>query len=463
LTSKGLLKELRKAVGERNVLSSPEDLVCYSYDATPWAAALPEAVVLPSSAEEVAHILRLASRAGLSVIPRGAGTNLSGGTIPVPGSLVVVLTRMDRILEVDEENLTATVEPGVITAKLHAAVEGRGLFYPPDPASVSVCTMGGNVAECAGGLRARKYGVTRDYLLGLETVLPSGEVMVSGGKTIKNVAGYDLTRLMAGSEGTLGIFTKIIVKLLPLPPAKKTLLALYGDLEAAAATVSATVAERILPATLEFLDQVTIRCVEAHARIGLPQDVAAMLLIEVDGQAASVEEETERLARICTRHHALSVRVAQSREEAESLTLARRSALAALARVRPTTVLEDATVPPSRLPELVAEIARIAAKYQLQVGTFGHAGDGNLHPTFLTDERDKEEMARVERAIREVFEVTLKLGGTISGEHGIGIAKAQFLPLEITPPGLSAMRLIKKALDPNDILNPGKIFTDKAP
>lgn len=241
MTSKGLLKELRKAVGERNVLSSPEDLVCYSYDATPWPPALPEAVVLPASSEEVARILRLASRAGLSVIPRGAGTNLSGGTIPVPGSLVVALTRMDRILEVDEENLTATVEPGVITARLHAAVEGRGLFYPPDPASVSVCTMGGNVAECAGGLRARKYGVTRDYLLGLETVLSSGEVMVSGGKTIKNVAGYDLTRLMAGSEGTLGIFTKIIVKLLPLPPAKKTLLALYGDLEAAAATVSATV------------------------------------------------------------------------------------------------------------------------------------------------------------------------------------------------------------------------------
>lgn len=459
MIKQNLLKELQLIVGRGNVLSSPEDLVCYSYDAAPLPAGnLPDAVVLPSSTEEVVGLLRLAQAEGIKVVPRGAGTNLSGGTVPVEGGIVIQLTRMNR-MEIDSRNLIATVEPGVITSNLHSAVEEMGLFYPPDPASANVSTIGGNVAECAGGLRGLKYGTTKDYVIGLETVLANGEVLVTGGKTVKNVAGYDLTKLMVGSEGTLGIFTKIILRLIPLPETKRTLSITYPNFQDAAASVSDIIANRILPATLEFLDKVTINCVEAHTHIGLPRNAEAFLLIEVDGSKSDVEWEAKRVAEICSRHHPLAVKQALTLSEAMSLTLARRSALASLARVRPTTILEDVTVPPSRLTEMVSEISRIVQKHDIQVGIFGHAGDGNLHPTFLTDERDEEEMRRVEAAISEVFEVTLKLGGTISGEHGIGLTKIRFLPWEARPSGLKAMRVIKDGFDPQNILNPGKIFT----
>ena len=451
-------EELAAIVGREWFLDSPADLLAYSYDATPLYQSLPDGVLFPEDTGQVQAILRLASRAGLKVIPRGSGTNLAAGTVPVEGGLVLVLTRLNRVLEIDTENLTATVQPGAITAPFQAQVEALGLFYPPDPGSIQVSTLGGNVATCAGGLRGLKYGVTRDYVLGLEAVLPSGEVLRTGGKVMKDVAGYDLTRLLVGSEGTLAVITEILLKLVPQPEAKRTALALFTDLADAARAVSGIIAARIVPATLEFLDQGTARVVEEYAHAGIPTDVEAVLLIEQDGAPAAVDQDIERIAAICRETGASDVRVAASAEEAAALMTARRSALAALARLRPTTILEDASVPRSRLAEMVQAIAAIARKYDLRICTFGHAGDGNLHPNFLTDSRDKEEIARVEEAFAEIFETALAMGGTITGEHGVGAAKAGYLEWRIGPTGIELMKRLKSAFDPQGVLNPGKMF-----
>ncbi len=371
------------------------------------------------------------------------------------------LTRMNRILEIDNENLTAWVEPGVVTSDLHAAVEALVLFYPPDPGSMTVSTLGGNVAENAGGLRGLKYGVTRDYVMGLEVVLPTGEVITSGGKTVKNVTGYDLTKLMVGSEGTLGVITKILVRLIPKPEAKKTMLVYYRTLDDAAQTVSSIIAHRVIPPTLEFLDNVTIRCVEQYIQAGLPLDMEAMLLIEVDGPACVVEEDAEKVLRVCRDHNAAEIQVSRTPEDSLRLATGRRAALPALARIKPTMVLEDATVPRSQVAAMVRRIQQIAQKHELLIGTFGHAGDGNLHPTIVCDERDHEEMERVEKAVDEIFRAALELGGTLSGEHGIGLSKAPYMPLEMKDAGMKATVAIKRALDPNNILNPGKMYMDE--
>lgn len=451
-------RELAGIVGGHWLLESPEDLLAYSYDATPLHQALPDGVVLPESAEQVRAILQLAAREGLKVIPRGSGTNLAGGTVPLEGGLVLVLTRMNRVLEIDGENLTATVQPGVITAPFQAQVEALGLFYPPDPGSMQVSTLGGNVAQCAGGLRGLKYGVTRDYVLGLEAVLPTGEVLRTGGKTMKDVAGYDLTRLLVGSEGTLAVITEILFKLLPKPETKRTLLALFHSLTDAAQAVSGIIAARIVPATLEFLDQATARVVEDYSHAGLPTDVEAVLLIEQDGPPAVVDGDIEQIAAVCRQSGASDVRVAATPAEAAGLMTARRMALAALARLRPTTILEDASVPRARLAEMVQAIGAIARKHHLHICTFGHAGDGNLHPTCLTDARDAGEIRRVEDAFAEIFETALALGGTITGEHGVGAAKAGYLEWKVGPTGVAVMRRLKDAFDPQGILNPGKMF-----
>ncbi|NLC56381.1 MAG: FAD-binding protein [Armatimonadetes bacterium] len=456
--SDAIRRELAAIVGAEWFLDRPEDLLAYSYDATPLHQALPDGVVFPASTAEVQAILRLASRAGLKVIPRGSGTNLAAGTVPVEGGLVLVLTRMNQVLAIDEENLTATVQPGAITAPFQAQVEALGLFYPPDPGSIQVSTLGGNVAMCAGGLRGLKYGVTKDYVLGLEAVLPSGEVIRTGGKVMKDVAGYDLTKLLIGSEGTLAVITEILLKLVPKPEAKRTALALFPDLTRAARAVSGIIAARIVPATLEFLDQGTARVVEEYAHAGLPTDVAAVLLIEQDGAPDAVNRDIERIAVICQNTGASEVRVAATPEEAARLMTARRTALAALARVRPTTILEDASVPRAKLAEMVEAIGAISRKYDLQICTFGHAGDGNLHPTCLTDARDSAEIARVEEAFAEIFAVAVDLGGTITGEHGVGAAKAGYLEWRIGEHGIALMKRIKAAFDPQGILNPGKIF-----
>jgi glycolate oxidase len=365
---------------------------------------------------------------------------------------------LNKIIEINEEDLYAVVQPGVITAKLAAAVESRGLFYPPDPGSQSVSTLGGNVAENAGGLRGLRYGVTRDYVMALEFFDAGGELVKAGARTVKCVTGYNLGGLLVGSEGTLGVFNEIILKLIPMPATHKAMMAVFSEASKASETVSAIIANRIVPVTLEFLDNFTIRAVEDYAHVGLPVDAAALLLIEVDGHAAQVADEAAKVEELCRRMGAMEIRVAQDSRERDKVWEARRAALSALSRISPTTVLEDATVPRSKVPEMIRAIGEISRKFNLQIGTFGHAGDGNLHPTILTDRRDKEEWGRVEKAIDEIFDQALALGGTLSGEHGIGIAKSKYIEKETGRATVLYSRRIKSALDPKNILNPGKII-----
>jgi glycolate oxidase len=452
------IKELTAIVGQESTITDPEGLACYGYDSTPELESRPAAVILPGSAAEIARVMALCHEAGITVTPRGSGTNLSGGSIACNGGVVIQTSRLNRILEIDEENLTATVEPGVITSALHREVEARGLFYPPDPGSMNISTMGGNVAENSGGLRGLKYGVTSDYVMGLRTVLANGEVLSTGGKAVKNVAGYNLNDLLVSSEGTLGIFTEIMVKLIPRPQAKKTMLVHFPELEQAALTVSHIIAARIIPATLEFLDKITIKCVEDYAHVGLPLNVEAVLLIEVDGHPGQVEDDAAAIRTICEKHHCSFFQTASTADEALKLATARRVALSALARSKPTTILEDATVPRSCIAPMVKFIQETATKYNLTIGTFGHAGDGNLHPTCLTDERDKDEIARAHAAFGEIFDTALAMGGTITGEHGVGMAKKKYLPKLVGEAGIRVMRGIKYAFDPKGILNPGKVI-----
>jgi glycolate oxidase len=453
-------EQLIAIVGDQWFLDTPNELYAHSYDATPIFQSMPDAVVMPARVEEVSAILKLANDHHIPIIPRGSGTNLAGGTIPVEGGIVLNMTRFNQILEIDQQNLTATLGPGVITSDLHQAVEAIGLFYPPDPGSMRISTVGGNMAQCAGGMRGLKYGVTKDYIMGLEYVLPSGEVLRCGGKNMKDVAGYDMTRLMVGSEGTLGVITEITVKLLPLPETKRTLVAYYHNLVDAARTVEHVIAERIIPATMEFLDQSTMKVVDDFAKLGLPLEMKSMLLIEQDGAEDQVVRDMERIAEIAREQRAANVQLAPTLEEGAKLLAARRSALAALSRLRPTTILEDATVPRSRLAEIVEEVERIAVKYDLQICTFGHAGDGNLHPTCMTDERNKDEIHRVEQAFDEIFRAAIRMGGTITGEHGVGMAKKDYLHLKVGEGGLELMKRIKEAFDPNGIMNPGKMLAN---
>ena len=453
-----IVSELRKCLGPDAVKTVTEDLIAYSYDGTPMLHEMPKAVVFPTSAEEVATILSLASKTGTPVVARGSGTGLSGGSVPVPEGIVLCVARMNRILELDTDNLTMLVEPGVINNEVAMKADAAGLFYPPDPGSMKVSTIGGNVSENSGGLRGLKYGITRDYIMGLEIILASGEKLFTGNKCVKDVAGYSLKDLFIGSEGTLGVVTKILLKLIPKPAARKTLLATYERMDEAAATVSAIIAAKIIPCTMEFLDRTTIRCIENFSKVGLPLDCEAILLLESDGHPAAVDEEAERMAQIARDHGARSVALAKDAEEATKLMTARRMAIPAMARVAPTTILEDATVPRSKLPEMVRFVQKTAEKYRLTVGTFGHFGDGNLHPTFLANERDEDEIHRVHEAVREIFAYTVELGGTISGEHGIGLTKKAFLPGAIGEINVRILRDLKRALDPHGILNPGKIF-----
>jgi glycolate oxidase len=455
-------EKLSSIVGGSYVQDDQVTLVSYSYDATPNFQALPDAVVLPGNTEEISRIVQTCNEHGIPIVPRGSGTNLCAGTVPSEGGIILLFSRMKTILEIDEENLTATVQPGLITQTLIEAVEEKGLFYPPDPSSMKISTIGGNINECSGGLRGLKYGVTKDYVLGLEAVLPNGSIIRTGGKLTKDVAGYDLTKLLVGSEGTLAIITEATLKLIPMPETKKTMLALFETMEDAAQAVSAIIAAKIIPATLEFMDNGTLRVVEDFAKIGLPTDVEAVLLIEQDGPPEVVERDIRKVEEICKQAKASSVQIAHTQEQGLELTTARRSALTALSRLRPTTILEDATVPRSKITDMVRAINRIAEKYQVQICTFGHAGDGNLHPTCVTDIRDKEEMHRVEQAFEEIFAVAVDLGGTITGEHGVGMMKSPYLAWKLGEEGVEAMLNIKKTFDPNNIMNPGKIFAKSA-
>src|SRR5688500_1573953 len=444
-----IISELQQIVGPANVLTSKEDLITYSFDGTAALQQLPGCVVFVHTAKEVADVLQVAQRERAPVVTRGSGTGLSGGSLPVQNSIILCTVRMNKILELDRANLTMTAEPGVTTLEVSDAATAANLFYPPDPGSMKISTIGGNVAENSGGLRGLKYGVTRNYVMGMEVVLPDGEILWTGNKCVKDVAGYSLRDLFIGSEGTLGVITKVLLRLIPKPQAKKTMVATFSQMDLAAEAVSAIIAAQIIPCTLEFLDRTTIHCVEDYAKIGLPLDCEALLLMETDGHPVVVAEEAAQMERICRECGAMEVRVAKDEAEATRLATARRSAFSALARVAPTTILEDATVPRSELAKMIRFVEAVAKKYRLKIGTFGHMGDGNLHPTFLTDERNKDEMHRVEEAFKEIFDEAIRLGGTITGEHGIGLAKKSFLPKFAGNAQMEVMRELRRALDPN--------------
>ena len=458
MSQQGLLKEFRRVLGEENVFSDEADRLTYSYDAAPLSPVVPSVVLRPTSSEALGEAVRLCAENRMPITVRGAGTNLSGGTIPAEKGAVIVTNGLNKILELNQEDLYAVVQPGVITAKLAAAAEAAGLFYPPDPGSMAVSTLGGNVAENAGGLRGLKYGVTKDYVMGLTIFDAEGGLVKTGSRTVKCATGYSLSGLLVGSEGTLGVFNEIILKLIPPPAARKAMMAVYQSVEKASETVAAIIADKIVPATLEIMDNFTIRAVESYSKAGLPQEAGALLLVEVDGHPAQVEEEAEKVEKICKKLGADSVNVAKDDAERDKVWAARRSALSALAKLKPTVVLEDATVPRSKIPSMVSAIQEVSRKFDLTIGTFGHAGDGNLHPTILTDKRDKKEWQRVEAAIDDIFDKALAMGGTLSGEHGTGIAKSHYLVKETTRATIAYSRKIKAALDENNILNPGKII-----
>lgn len=454
-----LKDKIKRIVSSENYFDSQEDKLSYSFDGTPIFQHLPEAVVLPKDEEQISQIVRLANQEKFNIVPRGAGTGLSGGAVPVENSVVVVMTKWNNILEIDTQNLTATVQPGLVTGTLQKEVEKFDLFYPPDPGSLNVCTIGGNVANNAGGLRGLKYGVTKNYVLGTEMILPNGELLKTGGKNMKDVAGYNLRDFIVGSEGTLGIITKILLKLIPKPQQSITILAYFDKLIDSAKSVSKIISSHIVPSMMEFLDNTTINCVEDFTKIGLPRNSEAILLIEVDGRGSEVREDANTIKEILKKNNASFVKEAASEEEALNLKSARRSAFSALARKRPTTILEDATVPRSELPVMIEKVTEAAKKFDIMIGNFGHAGDGNLHPTCLTDERNNDEITRAHNAFDFIFNEAIKLGGTITGEHGTGLAKKQFLEKATGIPAVEMMKQIKNAIDPNNVINPGKIFS----
>ena len=453
-----ILNELRAVVGREQVHSGPAELIAYSYDGT-YPQRPPDVVVTPVSTEEVSGVLRIAHREGLPVITRGAGTNLSGATIPLTGGIVLALTRMNRILEVDHLNGCAVVEPGVVNGEFQARVESEGLFYPPDPSSMAQSTLGGNVACCAGGPHCLKYGVTKDYVLGLTVVLADGRVMQLGGKLYKNVTGYNLSQLIIGAEGTLGVVTRIILRLLPLPRARRAAVAYFPTLAAATDAVVGVMAEGILPATLEIMDRLTIHVVEEYLHIGLDTEAEALLLIEQDGNDVNaVSAEITRIGEVCRRYGAKQVEVARDDAHRDSLWMARRSISGALGRYRPNKLGEDIVVPRGQVPAMVERIKAIGQEHGLVIPVFGHAGDGNLHPNILFDFNIPGELERVERAAAAIFRAALALGGALTGEHGVGTLKKEFLEEALGADAVQIMRDIKATLDPKGILNPGKMF-----
>jgi len=452
-------RKLVRILGPDNLRLDWETRVCYGYDATNRPS-VPHAVAFPESASQVSRILELANDRGIRVVPRGAGSGFTGGAVPVKGGLVLSTERMNRILSVSQEDLVAVVQPGVVTGEFQKEVARLGLFYPPDPASQDFSTLGGNVAECAGGMRALKYGVTRDYVLGLEVVLPTGQILRTGGRTVKNVVGYDLTRLMVGSEGTLGIFTEIVLKLIPLPEARRTVLVFFPTVEGASLAVTRILAQGLLPSAMELVDRACLDCVAKAKPVEFPQGTGAMLLVEVDGSRLSVQAEAHKVARVCQALGSLELRLSQDDSQAESLWGMRKAISPALARIRPHRLNEDVVVPRSRLPLAMERFREIGELFGVPVVTFGHAGDGNIHVNVLYDRSDPEEATRAQRAAEAVMKATVELGGSLSGEHGIGTTKAQFLPMELSSQALALMRSIKALLDPKGILNPGKIFPE---
>jgi glycolate oxidase len=456
-----LLPKLTDVVGEVYVRADEISRIAYGVDALKRGHAA-DAVVLPANTAEVARVVKLCYTHGVPFVPRGAGTGYTGGAVPLHGGVVISMERLNRIIEIDEENLLAVIEPNVITGDLQAAVEKVGLFYPPDPASLKQSAMGGNVAECAGGPRAFKYGTTKQYVLGLEAVLPTGEVIETGGKVVKNVVGYDLTHLLVGSEGTLAIITKIILRLVPKPPVQSTLRASFASVDGAVNAVSEIIRRRVVPAALELIDGESLDAVARNLQVHslAPEGTAAVLLIEVDGTPAAVEEEAVRVRDACTAAGATEVRRARDDAERQEFWRVRREISLSLKMITPLKFNHDMVVPKGRIPELFALVGRIRDAYRLRIPCFGHAGDGNIHVNIMVSPDDADEIERAHEAEKVLFEGVVALEGSISGEHGIGFAKAPFLPIELSPDEIALMKRIKAAFDPKGLLNPGKIFPE---
>lgn len=459
MIAEGLLDEFTGIVGTKNISFSKEALRAYSYDGTTSWISEPDVVLFPTTTQEVSSVMRVANSARIPVTPRGSGTNLSGGSVPVQGGIVLCTTKMCKILNIDTEGMTTTVEPGVVLQDLNVALAKNGFFFPPDPQSMFSATLGGMIAENAGGPACLKYGVTKQYILGAEVVLPTGEIIHLGGKTLNNVIGYDLLHLFIGSEGTLGVVTKADLKIIRVPPARNTVIAAYSDLRAACETVFRILENGVIPGKIEFIDNWVINKFEDMMQIELPRDAAAVLLIEADGSPESVLKETAQIAEIATKYRAIDARIAKDMDEANKYWMGRKAGFAAVFGAAATVMAEDMTVPRGKIPDLASKCEELSKKYDVEIVVLGHAGDGNLHPAILTDANNKEHYDRATRAMDEIFKTAIELGGVISGEHGIGLEKAKFFRKAVDPVVVDLMKKLKAIIDPNNIMNPGKIWT----
>jgi glycolate oxidase len=453
-----IIKQLETIVGKDSVLTAKEDLATYAYDGTTTWSHPPDVVVLPTTTDQISSIMKLANENRIPVTPRGSGTNISGGSVPIRGGIVLCTSKMNRVLDINRANLTATVEPGVVLQDLNNLLAKENLFYPPDPQSFLSCTVGGTVAENSGGPLCIKYGVTKQYILGLEVVLADGYVMNIGGSTVKNRTGYDLIHLFIGSEGTLGLITKIILRLIPKPAAKRTIFAIFDDMTLAGDVVSKILANGIVPAKIEFVDNFVIRRIEEKMHIGLPVDANTMLLLDVDGSLAAVEDEAKQILALLKEGGAPISRLAKDDAESMMYWKARSAGFAAIYSAARTVIAEDVTVPRDRLSEFIKKLDEISKKSGFAIVLIGHAGDGNIHPSVFTNSREKEDLERLEQTLTDIFEAALALGGTLSGEHGIGLEKQRLLSKALDPRAIDIMKKIKGVLDPNDIMNPDKIW-----
>jgi len=454
----GIIKQLEDIAGKEFVLTAKEDLTTYAYDGTTTWSHSPDVVVLPNSTEQISRILKLAHTHKIPVTPRGSGTNISGGSVPVRGGIVLCTTRMNRILDINKANLTATVEPGVVLQDFNIRLAKENLFYPPDPQSFLSCTLGGTVAENSGGPLCIKYGVTKHYVLGLEVVLPDGYVLNIGGSTVKNRTGYDLLPLFTGSEGTLGVITKITLRLIPKPAARKTIMAIFDDITLAGAVVSDILANGIVPAKVEFVDNFVIRRIEEKMKLGLPVEANTMLLIDVDGSIAAIENEAEQILELLNAGGAQIARLAKDENEANMYWKARSAGFAAVYSAARTVIAEDVTVPRDRLADFMKKLDQISKESGFEIVLIGHAGDGNIHPSVFTNSREKEDLDRLHDTLKAIFEAALELGGTLSGEHGIGLEKQHLLAKALDPRAIEIMKGIKAILDPDNLMNPDKIW-----
>ncbi|MFF2290033.1 FAD-binding oxidoreductase [Peribacillus butanolivorans] len=453
------IQEIDAIIKTGKVYTDESDRFSYSFDAS-FGTYLPDLVIQTKSIEELVSLVKFANREKIPLYPRGQSTSLSGGPLPVKGGIVLDLSVMNDILEIHEEDLVAVVSPGVLTSNIHKAAEQKGFMYPPDPSSSHVSTIGGNLAENSGGPRGLKYGVTKDYVIGLEVITPEGELIKTGGSTVKNVTGYDLTKLIVGSEGTLGIITKAVLRLIPKPKATATIMVIFDSLVDAGSAISKILSAGIFPSKMELMDQASIVAVEQFEPLGLPVDAAALILIEMDGHPLALQEEVAQASELCRSVGAREVRIPKDKVEEAELWRARKLVSPAIVRIKPTKISEDATVPRSKIPQMCERLQKIRDKYGVHLVVFGHAGDGNLHPNIICDKTDKEEMSRVELAVADIFMAAIELGGTLSGEHGIGMMKAPFMEMELGAAGLDIMKRIKEVWDPNNIMNPGKIFPE---